>query len=473
MKKQLLILFLTLMFFLQGCTRENSLSDNTPKTDENATTTLLNEYIEGLNVIENPVREYGESTAFVMLDKKLGVRIAYPETTIAALNEAIYLWIDEIVSYYKTDTLDLNPKYGTAELTADYDSYLYGNIVSIKISGLYDRPYQAHPIDILATFHADIETLELVTLDDFLINDGKQKLENMVIKDASLNTEDVDQHLLDNWILNAEGLLIILNRGDYLPMSEGTVTLFYSHEDLADILVMSDNDSTIETENQTASDNASNFEKEFLSTPLTIDPDKPMVALTFDDGPSKHTARLLDVFLTHGGKGTFFVLGNRIDERPDTVKRITEEGHEIAGHSWSHRQLTNLSTQDLKDQIMNTRAKIYEITGVDSTLIRPPYGAVNDNVKSVCKNLGIILVNWSVDTLDWEHKDADRVYNSIMQDIKDGDIILCHDLYKSTVDAMERVIPELIANGYQLVTVSELLSYSDKEITVGKVYNKR
>lgn len=478
MKRNILIILTMLSIILQGCTGKEKIPDDIPsepsKVEETeSTATLLNEYINGLSVLENPVRDYGESTAFIRLDDKLGIRIAYPETEIDSLNREIYTWIEETVAYYERETADLDTKDGAAELTADYESYLLDNLVSVKISGLFDKPYQAHPIDILKTFHADIATGKLVRLEDLLIEGGKQQLESMVIRDASLNAADVDQRLLDNWILDAEGLLILLNRGDYLPMSDGTVSLFYTYEELKNIFIWPGTDLTIETENKDVADDTFVTGKEMASATGTIDPDKPMVALTFDDGPSKHTARLLDILGTYGGKGTFFVLGNRIDERQDTIKRIVEEGHEIGGHSWSHRQLTNLSNKDLTDQIMNTRAKVYEVTGVDSTIIRPPYGAYNDDVKSVCQNLGIVIVNWSVDTLDWKHKDADKVYDSIMTDIKDGDIILCHDLYESTVDAMERVIPDLLANGYQLVTVSELLSYSDKEIIVGKVYTKR
>ena len=110
---------------------------------------------------------------------------------------------------------------------------------------------------------------------------------------------------------------------------------------------------------------------------------------------------------------------------------------------------------------MNTRAKIYSITGVDTIIMRPPYGSYNDEIKRICAENGIVMINWAVDPLDWKTRNADKVYNAIMSQVKDGDIILCHDLYDTTVDAMERVIPDLIAQGYQLVTVSELLSYGD------------
>ena len=198
-----------------------------------------------------------------------------------------------------------------------------------------------------------------------------------------------------------------------------------------------------------------------------------MIALTFDDGPSKHTQRLLDIFEQYGGKGTFFVVGNVIENRQESLNRMVADGHEIGGHSWDHRQLTKLSSEDMTDQIMNTRAMIYSLTGVDTTIIRPPYGSYNDETKRICAENGIVIINWSLDTLDWKTRDADKVYEAIMSQVKDGDIILCHDLHGSTVEAMERVIPDLIAQGYQLVTVSELLSYGDTEVSAGSVHTKR
>lgn len=473
--QKIISLFLILALCLSGCSKPpiDSILNTETEQDVSSSDALLEEYLSNPDVLRTPVREYGESTAFIQLEEDLGVRIAYPETELAVLNEAIENWITDTVSYFESESATATDTEESAELTVDYDSYLTSNIVSVKFSGLFDKPYLAHPFDIIATFHTDITTGELIYLDDILSSDGRELLQNMVIEDVGIEDEVIDEHLLDLWTLNSDGLEIILERGDYLPMSAGTVNLLYSYDDVKDILLLpAENEAiTTETEEVTETELTENTEQNLSVT--TIDPDKPMIALTFDDGPSKHTARLLDIFATHGGKGTFFVVGNLIDSRADTVKRMADEGHEVAGHSWSHRQLTKLSSSELTDQIMTTRAKICEVTGVDSTVIRPPYGAFNSDVKEVCSNLGIIMVNWSVDTLDWKNKNADMVYDAIMNDVKDGDIILCHDLHATTVDAMERVIPDLIEKGYQLVTVSELLSYGDEEICAGKVYNKQ
>ncbi len=201
-----------------------------------------------------------------------------------------------------------------------------------------------------------------------------------------------------------------------------------------------------------------------------IDPDKPMVALTFDDGPSIHTPRLLNIFKKHGGKGTFFVVGNLLEKNKATAKRIVNEGHEIASHGWSHADLSKLSLEKTQEDLLKTHNKIFEITGAEPRIVRPPYGAYNNTVKYasyVCKES---IVTWSVDTLDWKTRNADAVYKSVMNSAYDGAIILCHDLHGTTVDAMERVIPDLIEKGYQLVTVSQMLALRKDEVVAGQVY---
>ena len=509
MNKRLLVLFFILCLFISGCTSSrnpvspetsvetnDSASTMTEISSEGATTDpLLEEYLSNLNVLETPIHQYGESTGYIQMEEDFVIRILYPKTELIALNTAIESWVTDTVSYYQSEANAGSTLNESAELTAEYDSYIVDNQwVSIKITGIFDKPFLAHPIDIIATFHANLKTGDLITLDNLLLAGGREALEQKVIADAKLDAEEVDEHLLDLWALTPDSLEITLERGDYLPMSDGTVTLSYSFAELEDILVLSASSSTEETPDRDHASSQESSTEESPSSetlfppegthsgiidnsqpalPSAIDPNKPMVALTFDDGPSKHTNRLLDAFAAHGGKGTFFVVGNIIENRTEALKRMVAEGHQIAGHSWDHRQLTKLSSTDLTDQIMNTRAKIYDVTEIDTTMIRPPYGSYNDEVKQVCTDLGIVMVNWSLDTLDWKYKDAGKIYNTIMSDVKDGDIILCHDLHSTTVDAMERVIPALIEKGYQLVTVSELLSYSDKTVSAGNVYNKR
>ena len=207
--------------------------------------------------------------------------------------------------------------------------------------------------------------------------------------------------------------------------------------------------------------------------PSAVDDNKPMVAITFDDGPGKYTQRLLDILSDNGGKATFFVIGNTLDKKSELLKLIAEEGHEIGSHSWDHRQLTKLTDEEIADQIKSTKEKIYDITGRETNILRPPYGSVNENVTQVCKDNGVIIVKWSVDPHDWKNKDTNTIYEIIMANLDDGDIILCHDIHATTIDAMEIIIPSLIEKGYQLVTVSELLNSADREIIAGEIYSHK
>lgn len=435
-----------------------------------AVDSLLQDYLTALPVLEQAVREYGESVSHILMDDELHARILYPVSGLSPLDGAVEDWVLQMTEMYRRESADSTADGDSAELTVDYSSYLIGDtVVSIRLDGIYDRPYLAHPVEISAAFNADREKGVLLTLADVLLPGGEAVLRDMVIRDAGMMPQDADEHLLDHWGLTHDGLEITLVRGEYLPMSAGTVTLLYSYEELDGIFTMPNSSSQDSEQGEQGEQ-----EPEMPDTPRTeLDPERPMLALTFDDGPSAHTERLLDVFATHGGKGTFFVVGNMLDARKDVLKRVASEGHEIGGHSWNHRKLTKLSREEVTDQLMNTRAKIYEITGVDTMLVRPPYGSSNKQVRGIAEELGIFLINWSVDTQDWKLRNADAVYEAVMTAAKDGAIILCHDLHKTTVEAMERVVPALIAEGYQLVTVTELLTSKGGVMEPGIIYHQR
>ena len=201
-------------------------------------------------------------------------------------------------------------------------------------------------------------------------------------------------------------------------------------------------------------------------------PRQPMIALTFDDGPGRFTNRILDSLEEHGGQVTFFVLGYRVERYPDTVMRAANLGNEIANHSWSHPRLPQLSVEAITSEIERTSAAIEAVVGYSPSIKRPPFGRTCDRVRTVAGDLGYSLVNWTLDTLDWRYRDADRIYDVIINQAEDGAVVLMHDIHATTAEAMERVIPRLIAEGYRLVTVSELLEYFYGELEPGRVYGK-
>lgn len=198
-----------------------------------------------------------------------------------------------------------------------------------------------------------------------------------------------------------------------------------------------------------------------------IDPDEPMVALTFDDGPGKYTNRLLDCLEKYNSVATFYTLGYLDEAYPDIVKREAELGCEVSNHTWEHTNLTSVDAETAASVIKRTSDKVKELTGKPTPTYRPCYGSYNATVLSA---IDLPAIMWSIDTLDWKTKNADSTYNKVMSDVYDGAIILMHDIHEPTVDASVRIIPALVEQGYQLVTVSELLEYKQGGMENGKVY---
>ena len=197
-------------------------------------------------------------------------------------------------------------------------------------------------------------------------------------------------------------------------------------------------------------------------------PNEKMVALTFDDGPSKYTSAILDQLEKYGAKATFFVVGNRTASYADILRRESNLGMEIGNHSWDHPKLTKLSRQQIEQQKNKTDESVRNITGHTTTVMRPPYGSKNDTVTSVF-NQPVVL--WSIDTLDWKTRNAQNTVTTVMNNVKDGDIILMHDIYEASAAAAVELIPKLIDAGYQLVTISEM-GNARGGLQNGAVYHK-
>ena len=196
----------------------------------------------------------------------------------------------------------------------------------------------------------------------------------------------------------------------------------------------------------------------FIDYTLEIDPDKPMVAITYDDGPAPDSsAEILDVLEENHAHATFFIVGQNIT--PETKKIIRREakiGCEVANHTWDHSNLRELSLEEGLAEIQDCDKAIYKIIHRYPQHIRPPYGAYTDELREEEKRM---FIYWSLDTNDWKWRDADKVYELVMDNVGDGDIILMHDIHPETAEASKRIIPDLIEEGYQLVTVSELMYY--------------
>lgn len=195
---------------------------------------------------------------------------------------------------------------------------------------------------------------------------------------------------------------------------------------------------------------------------------KKLVALTFDDGPNiATTPALLDLLKRKQVNATFFVLGIMIDKNPKLLLREIREGHEVGSHTMKHQVLSKMSAEAIKADSQEMSSKINGILGYDLKLLRPPYGAVNNTVKA---NFTVPMVTWTVDTEDWRSKNAVAVRNEVNKAVFDGAIVLMHDIYASTVEAVEGIIDDLRGQGYELVTVSEMAEVRGVKMAAGEVY---
>lgn len=204
------------------------------------------------------------------------------------------------------------------------------------------------------------------------------------------------------------------------------------------------------------------------TNPEQMDANAPMVALTFDDGPNPdNTRRILKVLEENYSRATFFVVGTNAEKYPEVLQEIASSGSEIGNHTYSHANLTNIDSADVEEEIDKVNRAVKKATGEIATVIRPPYGAYNEEILNQLQQPVIL---WGVDTEDWESRNAQIVADGILENIEDGDIILMHDIYDSTAEAVEILVPRLKEMGYQVVTVSEMARLKGKELELHKAH---
>ena len=208
----------------------------------------------------------------------------------------------------------------------------------------------------------------------------------------------------------------------------------------------------------------------------TPDPKRPMVALTFDDGPTEYTAQVLDLLEQYDARGTFFVIGSSLSEKTRSVlQRMADMGCEIGMHDLNHANLTKLSAAANTRRIERMRTLISDQIegGYEVRLLRPPYGYLNKAVRQACKAGNVASIRWSVDTRDWSNKKPKTILKIVKSETRDGAIILFHDRLDTTVTALRDVIPWLQEQGYDLVTVTELIESSGQPLEYGKDYRRK
>lgn len=370
--------------------------------------------------------------------------IYYPKTEYAPLNEAIQEYISKVNE-------QVNQSKTMQVFTVDYEIHkIFDHYVSLTFhQKVYDEHKQQKQQSYVS-YNYDMKQNKLLSVKDVLRRDYISHLHHLA-REKNISTEITKDHL-NNFIIREKELCFYFEND-----INTSITLPYEKHKAYIHL----NDPNI----------PSYYAQQSLSVnQQTIDPNKKMIALTFDDGPHpENTKKIMDALESYGGRSTFFMLGKNVKQYPDLVKEVHQRGHEVANHSWDHSfriaaSLSNpMNKQEVSDELYDTNDEIYKTIGFEPTLFRPPFGAINTTLRETCE---MPMVLWDVDSRDWESHNPTSIHNIIVDGVKQGNqVILLHDIHKESVDGLISTLKDLHKEGYQFVTVSTLLQYKEKELT--------
>lgn len=431
-------------------------------------------------------KDLGEVETIIEYGDYSSLAAHYPIFAIDSIDDTIKDMVqDYIDNFYREVENNIYNRKLKSELNIDFDTYtIQDDIVSLKFSIMESMSYSAHPNNSIQTFVINLGKEEFISLDDIFKDGYLSILCEMIINHFSddkkyneqIETDSFKDKLasveenLDKFVVKENSIILFFEKYELFAGSFGEQEVEIFYKDLKDYLKKDFKDLVANPLESIVDEKEIEKPRKIVDRKTRlIDPEEPMVALTFDDGPNnKTTIPILDTLKKHNSVGTFFVLGNRVSNNKEILERMIAEGSEVGNHTYNHKKLTSLSSKNVKWQIKSTQDIIFDTIAITPKIMRPTYGAYDDTLKST---LDMPMILWSIDTLDWKHRNADKVVKSILDNVTDGDIILMHDLYESTANAVEKVVPELIDRGFQLVTVSELYETRGKTLESGKTYN--
>ena len=359
-------------------------------------------------------------------DKEFSI-IEYPVFGIFELDNAINKDINHIKNEFN------NEKKEDSELNIDFEYQIINeNYISIIIKA---TTFIEKKEEKIYTYLFDKNNNKFIDIGDIL---NKKELITNIKKEfkAKYNKKINNSVNLDKYYIGKNYLTF------YINLSKKEYLIQIPLEDIKFNFVINE-------KNKLDVDNINSIKKE----EKTIDINKPIVALTFDDGPSKYTNEILDILKDNGICATFFVLGNKVPYGQENLLKMLENGNEIGNHTYNHKWLAHLDEIEIKNQISKTQEVIFEYTRYLPKVFRPSYG---DIPKEMRKEINLEVTLWNVDTLDWKLKNKKQIIKRATRNTKDGDIILMHDTYKRTKDSLPKIINTLKKKGFQFVTISEL-----------------
>ncbi|CAM5209719.1 Peptidoglycan/xylan/chitin deacetylase (PgdA/CDA1 family) OS=Ureibacillus acetophenoni OX=614649 GN=SAMN05877842_115104 PE=4 SV=1 [Ureibacillus acetophenoni] len=428
-----------------------------PDISSTVTQEIMNTNIEGIRIVNETLK-----------DPTKPYLIQSIKTNFEPINTAINKYISDSKTQYENiirlkDKIEpndssknlLNNLNISVEISTHQDQY----ISLIFTKNIAIRSNQSDTT--IYTLFFNNKTGEIINLQKILNGDVKsltslsESVRSSILKNPAyekhINTESLTKVTEPKWnyfqrfSIKDNSLVFYFNKGEIANNSIGipttTIPLSSIYKQLAAEFQKGIKDGSIVTTPPPTKDTSSSKK----------------VALTFDDGPHPTiTMEILDLLDKYNAKATFFVVGNRIDRYSDVLIETFERGHEIGNHTWNHTNLTTISTNQVKEQLSSTNNAIKKAIGQYPTVFRPPYGAKNNQVVSVIE---LPVIMWTIDTLDWKYRNASNLLPMVKKSMHNNAIILMHDIHQSTADGLESVLKYLQEQGYEFVTVSEILQY--------------
>ncbi len=447
-----IVLIFSFVLTITGCkSNQNSFMDNRPSISYE---------------IKNPVRKAGNAQKLASYQENLTYDMIFPCTGNSNIDKVIFGHITDKINSFMSENSNYkaNGNSNRKELYSSYQIFTYGdNNISVEIQYLIKDPSSKTETETTETLIFNGETL--------ISNESvfkKQKIDIVVqsIKDSLLSSEkyksDFEKNsnaipesmeAIKNFAFSEDSVIFFYAPGSILPVQHGVVSVEIPKEKIQEAF---------------SSASPSPFKGPKSSAREAVEQGRPIIALTFDDGPMDgKTNIILDELEKYDAHATFFVVGNQAEQCPDILKRQIDLGCEIGNHTYSHASLSSLSASQIENQINKTNDIVEQATGIKPSLVRPPYGSKNQNVKNTVKSP---LILWNLDTLDWKTKNTNSTINKVLNEATDGQIILMHDIHSPTVEAIKTIIPKLIEKGFYLATVSEMFEAKDLTISPGNAY---
>lgn len=374
-------------------------------------------------------------------DEQRPFSIEYPQSEFKSFNDQVAAYVEEWKERFAADggkPGELAVSFETAEHSAGVYSFAVRASIASEEKQTADirvfriNPQTGKPLDIVEMTGNDPEKLKrLATAVRSVILEDSH-LKGVLVKDRLWAPTEPKWANYRNFALSDDSMTFYYGAGVIAEKQAGSVEVKVPLEKL----------------------------NPFLAQPFQVKAapsNEKRVALTFDDGPDPYsTPAILDVLEKYDAKATFFMLGSRVKTYPDIAKQVAEAGHEIGNHSWNHPSLPKLPDEKLYEEIQGTTDLIKEAIGQPPAVFRPPYGAVDERVFQSTK---LPVVMWTVDTLDWQHRDPQKLLEHVMYYTHENSIILMHDIHQSTADGLEAVMEYLTAQGFTFVKVSEIEDY--------------